>query len=76
MNIISKVVVKKLHFPVDNVYNYSIQVVTSVDQGKTYWFAGNSFFARTEEEAIIKADGLKNEIGAVCVKRLYKEEAA
>ena len=42
MNIISKVVVKKLHFPVDNVYNYSIQVVTSVDQGKTYWFAGNS----------------------------------
>jgi hypothetical protein len=42
--------VEKLSFPIDNIYNYNVQVLTSVD-GENYFYCGIGKFCRTEEEA-------------------------
>lgn len=54
--VVRKVVIENLHFPVD-VYNYDVKLLTSIDDGETYWYAGFGKFAKTLEEAnTIKID--------------------
>ena len=40
----------EMDFPVDN-YNYYVQLLTSVDGGKNYYYAGHGKYFKTEEEA-------------------------
>ena len=42
--------IEKLSFPVDG-YNYNVQIVRSVDGGKTWWYTGFGKYFRTLEEA-------------------------
>ena len=51
VTVIKKYRVEKLHFPVDGVYNYNVQELTSVDGGQTFWYCGFGKFCRTLEEA-------------------------
>jgi len=51
MDTIKKYKIEKLHFPVDGVYNYNVQELTSVDGGKSFWYCGFGKFCRTLEEA-------------------------
>jgi hypothetical protein len=51
MKPIYKVVVEKLHFPIDNHYFYDVKILTSIDNGKSFWYGGNGKYARTLEEA-------------------------
>lgn len=48
--VMRKVVIDKLYLPVD-VYEYDVKLLTSIDSGKTYWYAGFGKFAKTIEEA-------------------------
>lgn len=48
---IKKYRVEKLHFPVDGIYNYNVQELSSVDGGETFWYCGFGKFCRTLEEA-------------------------
>lgn len=50
-SVIKKYRVEKLHFPVDGVYNYNVQELSSVDNGQTWWYCGFGKFCRTLEEA-------------------------
>lgn len=55
-NVKRKVTIDKLNLPVDN-YNYDVKLLTSIDSGKTYCYAGFGRFAKTLKEAqAIKAD--------------------
>lgn len=55
-NVKRKVTIDKLNLPVDN-YNYDVKLLTSIDGGKTYYYAGFGRFAKTLKEAqAIKAD--------------------
>lgn len=45
-----KVIVNKLNLPVD-CYYYDVKVITSIDNGETYYYAGFGKFARTLKEA-------------------------
>lgn len=40
---------EKLKFPVDG-YKYNVQVLTSVDGGKNYYYCGIGKFCKTKEE--------------------------
>lgn len=42
--------IKELHFPVDG-YLYDVQVLVSVDGGKSYYYCGNGKFCKTLAEA-------------------------
>lgn len=42
--------VKELSFPVDG-YRYDVQIITSVDVGKTWWHCGSGKYFRTLDEA-------------------------
>ena len=48
--VVWKCVIEKLHFPVDG-YEYNVQIWTSVDGGKNFWYCGFGKYFRTEEEA-------------------------
>lgn len=43
--------ITKLNFPVSG-YEYNVQVWTSVDDGKTWWYAGIGKYAKSEVEAL------------------------
>lgn len=40
---------EKLKFPVDG-YKYNVQVLTSIDGGKNYYYCGIGKFCKTREE--------------------------
>ncbi|HEY5588862.1 MAG TPA: hypothetical protein VIK86_07905 [Candidatus Paceibacterota bacterium] len=42
--------IEKLHFPVDNIYNFYAQVLISVDN-ENYYYCGIGKFCRTEADA-------------------------
>jgi hypothetical protein len=46
-----EVIINKLKLPVDN-YHYDVQLLTSIDGGKKYYYAGFGKFAKTMDEAI------------------------
>lgn len=50
MDAMHKVRIKKLRLPVDD-YRYTVDVLTSIDGGKTYWYAGNGRYCKTKKEA-------------------------
>lgn len=50
MEAIRQFTLEKLHFPVDG-YLYIVKTLTSVDNGKTFYYCGNSQYFKTEEEA-------------------------
>jgi len=45
-----KIIIKKLHLPIEN-YAYDVQLITSVDGGKNYYYCGFGKFAKTLTEA-------------------------
>ena len=51
MEVIKKYRVEKLHFPLDGVYNYNVQELSSVDGGKTFWYCGFGKYCKSLEEA-------------------------
>ena len=59
--VVKKYRVEKLYFPVDNVYLYNVQELTSVDGGQTFWYCGFGKFFRTLEEANEYVQKLKEE---------------
>ena len=46
----NKIIISPLHFPIDNQYNYNVQVLTSIDGGKTFVYCGIGKYARDEED--------------------------
>lgn len=53
MKTINKIVIEKLHFPIDNRYNFNLCVLTSVDGGEKFYYCGNGKYA-TDEADIVK----------------------
>lgn len=51
MKTIEKVEIKKLSFPVGNIYNYNAMIFRSVDGGKTFAYCGYGKYFVTLEEA-------------------------
>ena len=51
MEVIKKYRVEKLHFPLDGVYTYNVQELSSVDGGKTFWYCGFGKYCKTLNEA-------------------------
>ncbi|MCM1437824.1 MAG: hypothetical protein NC131_01240 [Roseburia sp.] len=51
MKVIEKVVIKPFAFPVDNIYNYDAQIITSLDGGQTFYHCGRGKFCKTLQEA-------------------------
>lgn len=51
-SITNKYKIRKTSFPLDGVYNYSVEIWTSIDGGKSYWYCGFGKYARTWKEAI------------------------
>lgn len=47
--IIKKLNVRKLRFPVE-CYQFDVQVVTSIDEGKSFWYAGAGRFCKDEAD--------------------------
>lgn len=45
-----KLVIRKLAFPVDG-YRYNAQIWTSIDGGKTFWYAGIGKYTDSVESA-------------------------
>ena len=45
------VTINPLHFPVD-VYHYDVKLLTSIDGGENYYYAGFGKFARNMNEAL------------------------
>ena len=50
MGIIREFKVEKMSYPLDGVYNYNVQVWTSIDGGKTFWYAGIGKYCRNKYE--------------------------
>ena len=59
--VVKKYRIEKLHVPIDGVYHYNVQELTSVDGGKTFWYCGFGKFCRTLEEANIAAHNMKED---------------
>ena len=51
MKTIEKAEIKKLSFPVGNIYNYNAMIFRSVDGGKTFAYCGYGKYFVTLEEA-------------------------
>lgn len=51
MEIKNKYVMEKLHFSVDGIYNYIVKTLTSVDNGKTFYYCGISKYFQTKQKA-------------------------
>lgn len=45
-----KVIINNLHLPVDG-FSYDVKLLTSIDGGQTFYYAGFGRFARTKEDA-------------------------
>ena len=50
MEVINRYTLEKLYFPVDG-YTHIVKMITSVDGGKTFYYAGNSRYFTGEDEA-------------------------
>ena len=59
-----KVVISRYSFPVDG-YKWNAQVLTSIDNGKTWYYGGNGKFYKTRKEARDFRDQMKKEWGEV-----------
>ena len=61
MKPIRKYRIIKLDFPVD-IYNYNVQVLTSIDGGNIYYYGGNGKFCKTlkDAEEYAKSTGYEN----------------
>ena len=46
----NRAVINKLRFPIEG-YSYNVQIETSVDGGRNFYYCGNGRYFRTEEEA-------------------------
>lgn len=62
MEVIKKYRVEKLHFPLDGVYNYNVQELSSVDGGKTFWYCGFGKFCKTLNEANEYVKSMKGDL--------------
>lgn len=51
MNVIKKVHIAKLNFPVEG-YRWNVVILTSTDGGRTFWYAGNGKYAKSFPAAI------------------------
>lgn len=61
MQAINKIVVEKLHFPIDNRYNFNLCVLTSVDGGEKFYYCGNGKYATDEADVSKKLEELKKQ---------------
>lgn len=57
---IRKVQIKEFAFPIEGIYNYDAQVITSVDGGYTFWHCGEGKFCKTKEEAEAYKEEVEN----------------
>lgn len=46
-----KAIIRENHFPIDDIYMYDVQIVTSVDGGKNWYYCGHGRYCKTREEA-------------------------
>lgn len=46
-----KAVIREHHFPIGDIYMFNVQILTSVDGGKNWYYCGNGKFCETREEA-------------------------
>lgn len=46
----NKIIISPLHFTIDNQYNYNVQVLTSIDGGRTFVYCGIGKYAKDEED--------------------------
>lgn len=51
MGAMHKVKIRKLSFPLDGVYNYDVQLLTSIDGGKNFYHCGIGRYCKDEREA-------------------------
>lgn len=57
MKTIEKVEIKKLSFPVDNIYNYNAMILRNVDGGGTFAYCGcGKYFTTLKEAETYKAE--------------------
>jgi hypothetical protein len=59
MKAINKIVIEKLHFSIDNRYNFNLCVLTSIDGGKNYCYCGIGNYATDDADVLKKLDELK-----------------
>ena len=60
MKTIEKANIIKLNFPIDGYY-YNVQILRSVDDGKSYWYCGCGKYCKTLDEANIYASKALNQ---------------
>lgn len=58
-----KVTVSKLNMPIYG-FTYDVRVLTSLDDGRSWWYAGIGKYAKDEQDAAQKAEQLKEEYEA------------
>lgn len=63
MNIKRKVIINKLLLPVDG-FGYDVKLLTSIDGGQSYYYAGFGRFARTLPDAQRIAERIAQENAA------------
>lgn len=61
MNVINKIVIEKLFFPIDNYYTFNLCILTSVDGGEKFYYCGNGKYATDEEDILKKIEELKKQ---------------
>ena len=69
-NVKRKVIVSKLNLPVDD-YSYDVKLLTSIDNGDTYYYAGFGKFARTLKEAEAIKKELEQDNAIYIDKQIY-----
>lgn len=45
----NKIIISPLSFPIDGRYTHNLQVVTSVDGGRTFYYCGNGKYSTAED---------------------------
>lgn len=51
MNVKRRCRIRKLYFPVD-CYKFDVQVLTSIDGGKNWWYGGTGSFTKNIRDAL------------------------
>lgn len=70
MKAINKISIEKLHFPIDNYYNFNLCVLTSVDGGVNFYYCGNGKYATDEADVLKKLEELKKKYDTEIVEDL------
>ena len=65
----NKIIVSPLYFPIDGQYNYNIQILTSVDGGKSFVYCGIGSYAKDEEDVKIKLATLSEKYHTNIIER-------